>query len=228
MTDASRFGDARPADVPRFKTVVFDVDSTLSSIEGIDWLAELRGPEVARDCAALTERAMNGEIPIEAVYTERLKRIRPTAAELLSLADAYQQSLLPGARACVQRLISARVHVHLVSGGLRAAIIPLALQLGVMANRVHAVSLARDADGTFSVLDGDQPLATQQGKPLVLRDLALRKPVALVGDGSTDASARGVADRFFAFTAIARREAVVAVADAEATSFDALQALLFE
>lgn len=213
---------------PRFKTVVFDVDSTLASIEGIDWLAELRGPEVARECAALTERSMNGEIPIEAVYGLRLARIRPTGAELIALGDAYQQAIVPGARECVQRLTEAHVHVHLISGGLRAAIMPLALQLGVMANRVHAVSVARDTDNTFSVLDGDQPLATQQGKPLVIHELKLRRRVAMVGDGSTDAGARGVVDSFFAFTGVARREAVVKVADAEAASFDALEALLFE
>ena len=35
----------------------------------------------------------------------------------------------------------------------------------------------RDADGTFSKLDGEQPLATQRGKPLVVQQLALRRPV---------------------------------------------------
>ena len=213
--------------LPKFKTVVFDVDSTLAAIEGIDWLATLRGPEVAKHSEELTARAMAGELPIEAVYTTRLERIRPTAQELMRLADAYQQAVEPGARELIGELQQARVHVHLLSGGLRPSIIPFALQLGVPADRVHAVSLAQDEDGTFSKLDGDQPLATQQGKPLTVQRLQLRGPVAMVGDGSTDAAVRGVVDNFYAYTGVARREQVVAVADAEADSMAALYPLLF-
>jgi HAD superfamily phosphoserine phosphatase-like hydrolase len=212
---------------PRFKTVVFDVDSTLANIEGIDWLAALRTPDIAAECVALTDRAMNGELPIDAVYTQRLERIRPTAGELLSLADAYNKALQPGAADLIARLHSYRVHVHLLSGGLRPSIMPLALRLGVQGHRVHAVSLTRDADGTFSKLDGEQPLATQRGKPLVVQQLALRKPVAMVGDGSTDAAVRGVVDEFIAYTGVARRESVVKVADHEAKTFYELDDLLF-
>jgi hypothetical protein len=49
----------------------------------------------------------------------------------------------------------------------------------------------------------------------------------MVGDGSTDAAVRGVVDNFFAYTGVARRESVVAVADAEAKNFDELRSLLF-
>lgn len=212
---------------PRFKTVVFDVDSTLAAIEGIDWLAALRDDSIARESEELTARAMAGEMPIEAVYTKRLERIRPTGAELMMLADAYQHAAEPGALELIAELQQAKVHVHLLSGGLRPSIIPLALQLGVPADRVHAVSLAQDEDGTFSLLDGDQPLATQQGKPLTVQRLQLRGPVVMVGDGSTDAAVRGVVENFIAYTGVARREKVVAVADAEADSFAALRPLLF-
>lgn len=217
-----------PLRAPRFKTVVLDVDSTLAAIEGIDWLAGLRGEEVAAECSALTERAMNGELPIDAVYTQRLERIRPTAGELLSLADAYNKALQPGAQELVNALHQSRVQVHLLSGGLRPSIMPLALKLGVQGHRVHAVSLTRDVDGTFSKLDGEQPLATQRGKPLVVKELALRKPIVMIGDGSTDAAVRGVVDEFIAYTGVARRESVVKVADHEAPSFEALSDLLFE
>ena len=225
----TRRDDDDRAGKPLFKTVVFDVDSTLADIEGIDWLAALRSPEIAKESEELTARAMAGEMPIEAVYTRRLSRIRPTAQELVALADAYQQTLQAGAKSRIGALHGAGVHVHLLSGGLRPSIMPLALQLGVRADRVHAVSLALDpADNTFSLLDGDQPLATQQGKPLTVQRLQLRRPIAMVGDGSTDAAVRGVVDHFFAYTGVARREKVVAVADAEANSFDALYDLLFE
>jgi hypothetical protein len=49
----------------------------------------------------------------------------------------------------------------------------------------------------------------------------------MIGDGSTDAAVRGVVTEFIAYTGVARRENVVAVADAEADSFAALYPLLF-
>ena len=212
---------------PRFKTVIFDVDSTVCALEGIDWLAARRDPEIARESEALTAQAMAGKLPIEAVYTRRLERIRPTAGELIALAEAYRESLQPGAQELFTRLQRAGCQVHLLSGGLRIAIVPIALQLGVPIDRVHAVSIVRDTDGTMSLLDGDQPLSTQRGKPLTVQQLALAKPTVMIGDGSTDAAVRGVVTEFIAYTGVARRENVVGVADAEADSFAALYPLLF-
>jgi phosphoserine phosphatase len=211
----------------RFATVIFDVDSTLAAIEGIDWLAELRDPIVARTCAELTERAMAGEVPIESVYLERLRTIAPTDHELSALANAYITALQPHAADTIAALHGAGVAVYLVSGGLRAAILPLARHLGIAADHVHAVSLTANADGRWVHLAGDQPLATQRGKPMVLSQLTLARPVVMIGDGSTDAATRGVVDHFIAYTGVVRRASVVATADAEATDFLSLYSLLF-
>jgi HAD superfamily phosphoserine phosphatase-like hydrolase len=213
---------------PRFASVIFDVDSTVAAIEGVDWLAERRGAAIARECVALTARAMSGEVPLEAVYQQRLAAIAPRRADIDALARAYLDALQPGAPEIVMALRDAGVDVHLVSGGLREAIVPLAIELGVSLRNLHAVELLEDHDGLMTTLHGEQPLATQRGKPLVLSQLALPRPTAMIGDGSTDAAARGVVDRFFAFTGIARRDAVVAVADAEARDFLSLLPLLFE
>ena len=212
----------------RYATVVFDVDSTLAAIEGIDWLAEQRGPEVARDCANLTARAMAGEMPIEDVYMQRVRAIAPTAAELSALSNAYCAAVETGAAQLIAALLAAECDVHLLSGGLRTALLPLARQLGVAADHVHAVTLAPDSEGRFVSLNGEQALATQQGKAMVLSSLHLARPLVMIGDGSTDAAARGVTDAFIAYTGVARRPNVVAVADAEASNFGALALLLFE
>jgi phosphoserine phosphatase len=212
----------------RYRTVIFDVDSTLAAIEGIDWLAGLRDAEVARESEALTARAMAGELPIEAVYSRRLARIRPTATELQELAQAYLAAVVPGMPELIVALHALEVDVHLLSGGLRPTILPLAQHVGVNASHVHAVDLACDSDGTYSLLNGEQPLSTQQGKPTVVAALGLTGPVAMVGDGSTDAMVRDVVDTFIAFTAVARRDQVVALAHAEASSVDALRTLLLD
>jgi len=212
----------------RYGAVVFDVDSTIAALEGIDWLAERRGEPLATEIRLLTEQAMAGTIPLEAVYARRLALIRPTRRELRELGEAYVAAVQPGARALCAVLLAAGCGLALVSGGLREAILPLAHHVGIDDEDVHAVEIDFDENGEFVGLRGDQPLATQQGKPIVLHALRdeLDRPVVMVGDGSTDAAVRGVTDAFIAYTGVVRRAAVVAVADAEAADFKALHALL--
>ena len=70
----------------RFKSIILDVDSTLSGVEGIDWLAALRGREIEAWSADLTARAMAGAIPIETVYGERMRTVKPTRSEIKELS----------------------------------------------------------------------------------------------------------------------------------------------
>ena len=215
---------------PRYGTVVFDVDSTLAAIEGIDWLATRRDTLIEAEIKVLTERAMAGAIPLEAVYGHRLSLIRPTRVDIAALAAAYLVAVHPGARALCAVLAAAGCDVALLSGGLREAILPLAEYLGVDASAVYAVNITFDHDGQFVGLDGDQPLTSQQGKPAVLHALraTFERPLVMVGDGATDAACRGVSDAFIAYTGVTRRVNVVAVADAEAPDFQSLYPLLFD
>lgn len=215
-----------PAPSPSFRAVILDVDSTLSGIEGIDWLAQRRGPEVGAQVTALTDRAMAGEIPLDAVYGERLALIRPTRAEVDALSDVYLATVAIDAREVIARFHAAGVVVVLVSGGLREAILPLARHVGVRDDRVHAVGVRFGADGAYAGFDAASPLATQGGKPLVVRALALPAPALAVGDGSTDAAIRPVVHAFAAFTGFVRRDPVVAAADHVVDSFARLEALV--
>ncbi len=208
-----------------FASVVFDADSTLSALEGIDWLAQRRAPDVAAEVAAMTDRAMNGELPIEDVYSARIALIRPSRAELDELAAVYLAHIVPGVRELFKALHRAGVHTAVMSGGIRDALLPLASELQLPHERVFAVSLRRD----LTDVEPNQPLTTQYGKLQVLEALIhygqLPTPVAFVGDGSTDAAVRDVA-HFIAFTGVVRRPAVVAVAHAEAHSIHDLVPML--
>lgn len=203
----------------RWASVVLDVDSTLSGVEGIDWLAARRGPALAEAVRALTDRAMRGEIPLDGVYGERLALIRPTAADVHALALAYEAHVAAGAAETIMALRAAGARVVLVSGGVRQAIAPMARALGFADDALHAVDVRFDADGAYAGFDEASPLATQGGKPLVVRALALPRPVLAVGDGSTDAAMRPAVDAFAAYTGFARREPVVREADLVIDSF---------
>jgi phosphoserine phosphatase len=212
--------------VPRFVSVILDVDSTLCDIEGIDWLASRRGPDVAAEIARLTERAMDGAIALEAVYAERLALVRPTTAEVAALAHAYADALAPGAREAIFRLRGEGVALGLVSGGIRQAIRPLARELGFSDGSLHAVSVSFDDSGEFLGYDTSSPLATHHGKKVIAATLHLPRPSLAVGDGATDAAMREATDAFAAFTGFVRREPVVRVADYVVTSFRELTDLV--
>ena len=211
---------------PRFASIVLDVDSTVAGIEGIDWLAQLRGADVAAQVAAMTDRAMRGEIALDAVYGERLALIRPTRAEIDALGQAYRSAVAPGAGATVARLQAAGVRVVLVSGGLREAILPLARELAVAEADLRAVGIRFDDHGEYAGFEQASPLATQAGKPVVVAGLALAAPVLAVGDGATDLAMRPAVDAFAAYTGFVTRDAVVRGADHVIDSFARLEALV--
>jgi phosphoserine phosphatase len=150
---------------------------------------------VAAEVAAMTERAMQGAIALDAVYGERMARVAPGRDDLAALATAYRDTLAPGAERAVARLRAAGVYVAIVSGGLRQAIVrwPHA--------RAHAGRRARGGRGhrrrrAVRGLRRRLAAGTQDGKAAVVREvLAARGPAAhpalAVGDGSTDVAMRG-------------------------------------
>ena len=212
----------------RFNSVVFDVDSTLSGIEGIDWLAALRGAEVEAWSAALTESAMEGKLAIEAVYGERMKAVKPARAEIERLGQVYVERVAPRARETLIELRANGIELAMVSGGLREAILPLAKVLGVDERRVHAVSVFFDEKGDYAGFDERSLLTRQNGKRATVRDMGLEGPILAVGDGMTDCEIKPVVDGFAAFTGFTRREPVVERADFVIENFDQLRELILE
>jgi phosphoserine phosphatase len=195
----------------RVAAVVFDCDSTLSAIEGIDELAAGRRDEVE----ALTEAAMRGEVPLEAVYGRRLELIRPTRAALAGLATKYVERIVPDAAEVVGALGFEGIDVRIMSGGLRPAVMAVAHALGIAEEKVAAVDIHFTGDGSYAGFDHRSPLARAGGKREVMSvwRQEIGGPVMMVGDGATDLEARGVADLFVAYAGVVHRTAVVSAAD---------------
>lgn len=203
----------------RFASVVLDVDSTVSGVEGIDWLAQRRGPETAAKIVEITDRAMRGLVPLESVYGGRLAEIRPTRGDVAALARAYIEQIADGCADVIARLRGAGVRVVLVSGGLRQAILPLAAHLGIAASDLSAVDVYFDEAGDYAGFDTSSPLTTSSGKHAVIESLELPRPSLGAGDGATDLAMRGAVDEFGAFVGFAARPAVVQKADVVFHSF---------
>ena len=212
----------------RYNSVIFDVDSTLSGIEGIDWLAALRGPKMEAWSSSLTERAMKGELPIEAVYGERMKAVRPSAREIEALGREYVERIAPGAKSTLTELRENGIRLVMVSGGLREAIIPLALELGVPERFLYAVSVFFDGNGEYAGFEDTSLLTQQQGKRITVQAMQLKGPTLAVGDGMTDSEMKPVVTSFAAFTGFTRREPVIERADFVVNSFTELRDLILK
>lgn len=212
----------------RFNSIILDVDSTLSAVEGIDWLAAQRGPDIEAWSAALTERAMEGEIPIDAVYGERMRIVKPTLPEIRQLGKVYVERMATHAAETIEALRAHDVEVIMVSGGLREGILPLAGELGVEEENVYAVSVFFDEHGEYAGFDEGSLLTRQSGKRIIVGQMDLKGPILAVGDGMTDCEIKSVVQGFAAFTGFTRREAVIAQADYVIENFDQLRNLILE
>ena len=195
----------------RFRCVIFDCDSTLCAIEGIQVLGTAHHEEIAR----LTASAMQGQIALEQVYAHRLALAQPARRDLEALADRYVATLVPDAREVVRALHAEGIEVRILSGGLRPAVLAVARALGVPDDRVAAVDLRFGDDGSYCGFDEASPLARSGGKRAVIAgwDPPAPRPSMLVGDGATDLEARPAVDAFIAFAGVVRRSDVVDRAD---------------
>lgn len=192
----------------------FDCDSTLSTIEGIDELLRDTAPDRRAAIAALTERAMNGDLPLDEVYAVRLATLRPRRAQLEEVGEYYCRRLTADAAATVAALQFLGKHVGIASGGLLLPVLRVARELGIAADHVRAVAITFDAGGDYLDFDRNSPLTRNGGKVTVLEALpTTMRPLAFVGDGVTDLETQGHVARFVGFGGVVRRAAVEARAE---------------
>jgi len=214
-------------DVAAPNLILFDCDSTLSAIEGVDELGRARGPEVFRRVETMTNDAMNGKIPVEAVFGKRLEIIQPCQADVAAVGRQYIETIEPTAKQVMAELAMRGWLAVVVSGGFRQAIRPLADVLGIA--RVEAVDLFFHADGSYQSYDERYPTTRSGGKPEVAaqlrRELAPVRMV-MVGDGVSDLETKPAVDLFIGFGRYVTREKVRAGAHHFITSLDELLRIL--
>lgn len=211
--------------LPGPRLILFDCDSTLSAIEGIDELGRLRGAEVFRAVEAMTHDAMNGKLPVESVFGRRLEIIGPRREDVAAVGRRYVETVEPTALATLRTLRSRGWTPMILSGGFRQAIRPLADLLGI--ERVEAVDLFFDASGAYTGFDAAYPTTRSGGKPEVVRQLRSELAparVVMIGDGVSDLETQPVVDLFVGFGGYVRRQRVQAQAAAFITSLAQLPA----
>jgi phosphoserine phosphatase len=195
-----------------FDIICFDCDSTLSKIEGIDELAGRVG--LGEEMSRLTDAAMNGEVLLEAVYEKRLSLIRPDLDSINWLAELYVEQMVEGVQEVFETLIASDKELHIISGGIRQAILPLARCLGLPETQVHAVDIYFNEDGSYRDYNQESPLARSGGKAEICRRLLKSQgSLVMIGDGKTDMEAKQAGAVVIGFGGVVDRAIVREQAD---------------
>ena len=212
-------------------TVIFDFDSTLITLESLEEILAdqcRKQPGLEARIREITDLGMAGSIDFQQSLSRRLQLASPTLADVCAFGQRGIQLLTPGMRDLVSWLLDRGADVRIVSGGLREAIVPVALDLGIAADHVHAVSLLWDESGSFAGIDPDDPFSRSKSEGVSAWIKKTPTPRIAVGDGMTDyyLLRDGLVDHFVAFTENVRREAVTAVSKLEARDVASLRQLL--
>lgn len=205
-----------------YDLIFFDCDSTLSTIEGIDELAKLKGKEGR--VGLLTNKAMDGELDLSEVYGKRLKAIRPTRAQLKAVEERYWETMVEDAQAVISALHFLDKTVFIISGGLIDAVKGFGRRLGVDPSRIRAVELEYNelsgewwryhepqAQQSKTYLDYNEgPLTVSSGKPKIINELTGERVGRrmMVGDGSSDLATKAIVDLFVGYGGVVARDKV--------------------
>ncbi len=212
----------QPADGRRKRLLLADMDSTIIGCECLDELADFAG--VKAEIAAITERAMAGELPFEAALIERVSRL--AGLRLGALQDAYTQRvrLNPGASTLTRTMSAHGARCVLVSGGFDFFTARVAAAAGFAAHRANRLI----DDGARLTGAVAMPILGREAKLAALNEEAAALGLALsetlaVGDGANDLAMIEAAGLGVAWRA---KPIVAARADARVDHTD-LTALLY-
>jgi len=206
----------------RKKLLVADMDSTIINVECLDEIADYAGlkPQIA----AITERAMRGELEFEGALRERVALLKGLGVEALQRAYDERVRLNPGARTLVRTMAANGARCLLVSGGFTFFTSRVAQAAGFHEQRANTLN---EADGKLLGTVGE-PILGREAKLAALTGEAERLGVPLretlaVGDGANDLAMIEAAGLGVAYRA---KPIVAAQADAKVDHAD-LTALLY-
>jgi phosphoserine phosphatase len=198
--------------IMKTKHIFFDVDSTLVMLEGLDYLAEIKGhKEIVEQ---LTTQAMNGNLSMREAMETKVNLLRPSHAELVAVGEAYLKHMVPGAKETIEELQKQGYTIWLLTGNFLPAVKILAMFLNIPLEHVITNQILFDEDGAYVSFNADHPLAHNHGKTEIIKSLVpIATEAIMVGDGVTDLATKSVVELFIGFGGVVRRPKVAEEAD---------------
>lgn len=167
------------------KLLISDMDSTMITVECIDELADYAG--IKSEIAAITERAMQGELDFEEALRGRVALLEGLETAAIQLCLDERVKIMPGAETLVRTMARSGAATILVSGGFTKFAKPVAQAIGF--ESFHANVLGEAAGLLTGGLDG--PIVDSTRKDELLQSAAQEANLSLesclaIGDGAND------------------------------------------
>jgi phosphoserine phosphatase len=193
IADRVRQALARPIDVVvqplasrRKRLLLADMDSTIIGQECVDELADFVGKKA--HVAAITERAMRGDVEFAPALIERVALLAGLPATVINRVIAERITPTAGARTLVATMRANGAHTCLVSGGFTLFTTQIAETIGFDEARANTLVIDNDGRLTGQVA---HPILGKEAKLATLIDLRerlglTRVETLVVGDGAND------------------------------------------
>lgn len=212
----------QPTEGRKKRMLLADMDSTMIGQECIDELADMAG--VGPRVAAITARAMNGELDFEAALKERVGLLAGLPETVIAQVLAERITYTPGGRELIATMKANGGYAALVSGGFTAFTAAVAAHLGFDENRANTLL----AEGGILTGTVAMPILGRQAKVDALEEITARlgisaADVIAVGDGANDL---GMLHRAGSGVALHAKPSVAAECDIRINHGD-LSALLY-
>ena len=203
------------------KKYVFDFDSTLTSVEALDVLAEItlaNKPEkdaVVSEIQAITNLGIDGDISFTESLERRLSLLHANKADLATLVQELQNKVSASIVRNKEFFEKYSEDIYVISCGFKEFIEPIVAQYNIPAHKVYANTFTYDEKGNITGFDKENVLSSHNGKIECLKRMNLAGEVLVIGDGYSDYVMReaGIADKFFAYTENVSRDKATANAD---------------
>ena len=170
----------------RKKLFLADMDSTMIQQECIDELADYAG--LKAHVAAITERAMRGEIAFEPALRERVALLKGLPVSVIDEVLRQRIRLTAGAKVLVATMRANDAHTCMVSGGFTLFTDRIAAMIGFDASRANSLTVI---DGHRLAGSVAEPIFGRDGKRAALIELRQnlnldRNATLAIGDGAND------------------------------------------
>lgn len=186
--------------LPDFRLLVMDMDSTLITIECIDEIADMQG--LKTEVAAITEAAMRGELDFRESLTRRVALLKGLDASALHQVFEERLRLSPGAQSLLQGMKAAGLRSVLVSGGFTYFTDRLKDMLALDMTRANLLEVL---DGKLTGKVVGEIIDAEAKRQTVIDEcgsLGVPPTAAIViGDGANDLAMMSVAGLSVAFRA---------------------------
>ena len=203
------------------KKYVFDFDSTLTSVEALDVLAEItlaNKPEkdaVVSEIQAITNLGIDGDISFTESLERRLSLLHANKADLATLVQELQNKVSASIVRNKEFFEKYSEDIYVISCGFKEFIEPIVAHYNIPAHKVYANTFTYDEKGNITGFDKENVLSSHNGKIECLKRMNLDGEVQVIGHGYSDYVMReaGIADKFFAYTENVSRDKATANAD---------------